>query len=506
MIKYKFIINKLSFYLIFFVITACAVNDKEAFNIIDEAKKIFLDFPKDEENEKKEKVLKAKEATKKKQKLTKKDRVVEKKISNDHQHNILKEGLNNEKKETLLDKELKESKLISKRKEKLIQKEEKEKKVAVQNNLKADQYEFKIGVLLPLTGEHKQIGSLILNALEMALFQSDNKKLKLIIRDTRADAQTTKKVFEDLIDNDIRIFIGPLYSKSLASIENLVSEKNIKVFALTNNSNLAKKGMWTFGIDPQQQIRTILDFVISKGNKNIGFLLPDNSYGYLLYDTIEKALNKNNLFPARVEFFKDDIESQRQAANKISRGFKEYEEDLRKIEEDLERKDSDSLLINNRDLKKPLDSIFIGASGQTLTILASQLQYSSVDPKKVSYVGTSSWEDASILQEPALKGGVFATTSELLQKDIKKTYSTVYGSDIPKVAMVAYDILSLLNAVLNENGEIEYKNLVNESGYLGSRGLFRLKYDGTVERTFQIKKIIKAKFETYQEAPKFFKN
>ena len=110
------------------------------------------------------------------------------------------------------------------------------------------------------------------------------------------------------------------------------------------------------------------------------------------------------------------------------------------------------------------------------------------------------------MQEPALKGGVFATTSELLQKDIKKTYSIVYGSDIPKVAMVAYDILSLLNAVLNENGEIEYKNLLNESGYLGLRGLFRLKYDGTVERTFQIKKIIKAKFETYLEAPKFFKN
>ena len=41
MIKYKFIINKLNFYLIFFVITSCAVNDKEAFNIIDEAKNIF---------------------------------------------------------------------------------------------------------------------------------------------------------------------------------------------------------------------------------------------------------------------------------------------------------------------------------------------------------------------------------------------------------------------------------------------------------------------------------
>ena len=52
MIKFKFIINVLSFYLIFFVITSCAVNDKEAFNIIDEAKKIFLDIPNDKKNEK----------------------------------------------------------------------------------------------------------------------------------------------------------------------------------------------------------------------------------------------------------------------------------------------------------------------------------------------------------------------------------------------------------------------------------------------------------------------
>ena len=98
-----------------------------------------------------------------------------------------------------------------------------------------------------------------------------------------------------------------------------------------------------------------------------------------------------------------------------------------------------------------------------------------MDPKKVLYVGTSSWEDASILQEPALKGGLFATTSEFFQDDIKKTYSIVYGSDIPKVAMVAYDILSLLNASLEENGQIESEYLLNESGYLGLRGLVPIK-------------------------------
>ena len=47
MIKFKFIINILSFFLIISVITSCSINDKEAFNIIDEAKKIFLDISKD---------------------------------------------------------------------------------------------------------------------------------------------------------------------------------------------------------------------------------------------------------------------------------------------------------------------------------------------------------------------------------------------------------------------------------------------------------------------------
>ena len=106
----------------------------------------------------------------------------------------------------------------------------------------------------------------------------------------------------------------------------MFQKKELKVFALTNNTNLAKRGVWTFGIDPQQQTKTILDHIISSGNKNIGFLLPDNAYGYLLYDTIEKVLNRNNLLPSRVEFFKEDIESQRVAAKKISRGFEKYEE------------------------------------------------------------------------------------------------------------------------------------------------------------------------------------
>ena len=83
---------------------------------------------------------------------------------------------------------------------------------------------------MPLTGEHKEIGNLILNALELALFQTDNKKIKLIIKDTKADANTTKEAFEDFLNNNIKLFIGPLYSKSLVSIEKLCFRQKNQYF------------------------------------------------------------------------------------------------------------------------------------------------------------------------------------------------------------------------------------------------------------------------------------
>ncbi len=503
MFKINHINKGLKVFFIFSVITSCTVNDKEAFNIIDEAKKIFLNISNEEKKNKKIKNLNKEEIVK--------EKVDSNKAKQQNTSLPLEKDKLKLKKEQKEINEVKESKLIARKKEPGVKERKKEKKKSIQSYPDLNQNLLKIAVLLPLTGEHKEIGNLILNALELALFQTDNKKIKLIVKDTKADEKITKEVFNELLNDNIKLFIGPLFAKSLVSIEGNISDKNVKIFALTNNTNLAKRGIWTFGVDPQQQTETILDFIITEGNNKIGFLLPDSSYGYLLYDIIEKVLKKNNLKPAKVEFFKNDIDSQRLAAKKISEGFEKYEEYLKELEESLKKENFEEDLTNptltiKETFEKPLDSIFIGASGQTLTILASQLQYSSVDPKKVSYVGTSSWEDTSILQEPALKGGLFATTSEFFQDDIYKTYSLVYGSDIPKVAMVAYDILSLLNATFKENGEIESKYLLNQNGYLGLRGLFRLKYDGTVERTFQIKKIKKAKFQTHQEAPKFFEN
>ena len=512
--------SKALFLLISIVITSCSVNDKEAFDIIDEAKKFLSNITNEDQNineskneievintDKSEEVKKTENAE-----ISELEAFEETEKKEDTKYQP-SEKPKKQKKKYSKKGIVSESKLIKRKNEIEVFKVDEEIEVlkideeiqdTKKTNNKVSYPQIKVGVLLPLTGENKEIGNLILNALELALFQTDSKKIHLIIEDTEADPKKTLQIFKSLIENDVKLFIGPLYSKSLVSVENYASENNVKFFALTNNTNLAKKGVWIFGINPQQQTKTILDFLISNGKKKIGFLLPDNSYGYLLYDTVQKVLKSKNTLPARVEFFKENIDSQQKAAKKISKGFDRYEAYLKEIKEGANLDNNDESMIPKKIFDIPLDSIFIGASGQTLTILASQLQYSSVDPKKVTYVGTSSWEDESILQEPALNRAFFSTTTDFLQKEVTKNYSIAYGTEMPKVAMVAYDILSLLSANIKENGDINMQYLLNENGYLGLRGLFRLKLDGTVERTFQIKTIKKSKFTIYQSAPEFF--
>ena len=399
------------------------------------------------------------------------------------------------------DKELKVDKNTSRvleglesQKEKIVETQKQTNKIEEEANFND---KIKVGVMLPLSGEHSEIGNLILNAIEMAIFQTEENKLELHIKDTEAKSDKAKKVFAELIDEEVKVVIGPLFSKPLAAIQSKVASNNINVFALTNNINLRNKSIWVFGVDPQAQTEKVLRHALEKGSKNIAALLPQNAYGLLLFDTITSFSQENLMKAEKIEFYNFSVESQRKTAQKISEGFEEYMLYLDKIKEQekQEEKSNDALF-----MEKPFDSVFIAASGQNLRVLSSQLQYNNVDPKIVQYLGISSWEDSSILSEPALEGGVFVTTSEMYQKKIKLIYKNSFNEEMPKIAMIAYDIVALLGSLNDVGSNFNIYDLVNDEGYIGLRGLFRLKKNGTVERTFQLKKIKNKKFTILKKA------
>ena len=383
--------------------------------------------------------------------------------------------------------------VLENKKEKIVESQRKTNKIEEETNFND---KVKVGVMLPLSGEHSEIGNLILNAIEMAIFQTEENKLELHIKDTEAKSDKVKKVLSELIDEGVKVVIGPLFSKSLAAIQSEVASNNINLFALTNNINLRNKGIWIFGVDPQAQTEKVLRYAFEKGSKNIAALLPQNAYGLHLFDTITSFSKANLMKIEKIEFYNFSVESQRKTAQKISEGFEDYKIYLDKIKEQDNEEDKSNGIF----MEKPFDSVFIAASGQNLTVLSSQLQYNNVDPKEVQYLGISSWEDNSILNEPALEGGVFVTTSEMYQKKIKLIYKNSFSKEMPKIAMIAYDIVALLGSLKNLGSNFNIYDLVNDEGYIGLRGLFRLKKDGVVERAFQLKKIKNKKFTILKKA------
>ena len=101
------LVNKLIFLLTFTVITSCSVNDKEAFNIIDEAKKFLLNTPDKEKSKKEKKVINQEEENQNQKqtdyKVSKKTQLKEKKTEN----------LEKQKKENVKKSETIESKILN---------------------------------------------------------------------------------------------------------------------------------------------------------------------------------------------------------------------------------------------------------------------------------------------------------------------------------------------------------------------------------------------------------
>ena len=356
--------------------------------------------------------------------------------------------------------------------------------------------------MLPLSGEHEKYGGAFLNSLELSLFQRNNPSIELIIKDTKGDPKIAKKEFNNLLQEDISLLIGPLFSECVKAIDILAMDRNIPILAFTNNIKLARPGLWVLGINPGQQVKRLLDYSVAKGKKEFALLLPNNQYGEIIDTELDIALKNNNLNLIRKVYFNPKNINSKEPIRLITDGFIDLDIKEKENKPKVEQGQEDS---KYEDFKLPYDSIFIAASGQNLRILSSQLQYYNVDPKLVQFIGTSEWEAKNVISEPSLKGGIFAATTKSNSDFFINKYKKYYNNQVPPIAMLGYDAIALAEeSVLNN--KIDLNVLSKEEGFIGLRGLFRLRPDGIVERGLSIYKVEKNKLKIIDKASLLFEN
>jgi len=352
--------------------------------------------------------------------------------------------------------------------------------------------DLKIGMLLPLSGEKSKVGKSLLRASQLSLNKTNNKNIKLFVKDTEDPYKNIISSYYELIGEDVDIILGPLFSENIKLIAPIALDDKTIMITLSNNTEIKNKNIFISGLTPENEITEVLKYAISKGGNKFGVILPDNRYGLRSKELIENKsqISKIVLYDPKEPDFYQVV---KEVANYEKRKF-ELEKKLQELKS-IKTVESEKLykILKNQDTLGSLDfdSLYIGAENvKHLSMLASILPYYDVDPKEVLYIGNSLWSHNIALKEPALEKGIFSNIDQINYEDFANDYYKTFNEKPHKISSIAYDLIGLMSSFQKNNQEINFDNMTSKNGFVGTNGLFRFKKDGDIERLlpiFQIK-------------------
>ena len=96
---------------------------------------------------------------------------------------------------------------------------------------------LKIGALLPLSGELKSLGEDMLYAINLALHDIDNPKIKIYPKDSGSKKEKIIQACKEFRDQNIKVIIGPTDSDFFKELDNF----NDLIFISLSNINSKQK-------------------------------------------------------------------------------------------------------------------------------------------------------------------------------------------------------------------------------------------------------------------------
>ena len=147
---------------------------------------------------------------------------------------------------------------------------------------------IKIGLLAPLSGEYKELGQSIMKSTRMALSDIGTDNIEIYPMDTGIDPNQTLQSATKLKNEGIKIFIGPIFFKSLMYLDEI---QDVIFLSLTNKTNDLPKNVISSGVNSLSQLNAIKDFLELSEVKKTIFLTPDLDYK----NEIKKAIKQSKI-------------------------------------------------------------------------------------------------------------------------------------------------------------------------------------------------------------------
>ena len=334
---------------------------------------------------------------------------------------------------------------------------------------------IKIGLLVPITGQHSEIGKSIIKSVRLAINKIDNPLIEILPRDTQSNPLITLRKAKELNEIGVKIIIGPVFNKNLIYLDEI---KDVIFLSLTNKTINNPKNIISTGINSESQFNTISKFQkINEIEKTI-ILIPKVNYK----EEIEKAIQQSKIKVNRVHYYESDptkLTNQIEAITKYFERKQNLENEIKKLEKSDEPNKKREIV----DLKKldtlgkvDFDAIIISDFDESLKSITTSLLYTDVSPKDVYFITLNQWFDESLLKETSSQPIYFPSINKENYDYFIKTYHETFNEYPNQLSFLSYDLIGLVYYLIVKNNFVVSKKMfLKKNMFKGKIGIFDIK-------------------------------
>jgi branched-chain amino acid transport system substrate-binding protein len=351
----------------------------------------------------------------------------------------------------------------------------------------------KVALLAPLSGANAELGQGILDAAQLALFESGGDRLILVPRDTGGNATGAANAARAVISDGVRLILGPLLAPEVEAVKPIAQDAHINVIAFSTVTNLAGGNTYLMGFLPRQEVVREVGYARQRGLNRFAALAPNSPYGHLMADALQEVAPPSGGAVTKVEFYDPRAGDIAPTVQRLLPGGGAA--------------GGVAPVAASRPAPS-FDALLLPEGGARLKQIARQIKADEGDAKPVQLLGSGLWDTPDIGSEPALVGGWFASSSPVAREDFERRFSATYGHNPPRLASLGYDAAALASVLARGQGGEPFSQqaILNPSGFTGADGLFRFTPNGLVQRALAILEVEPQGTTVVSPAPQSFQD
>ena len=318
---------------------------------------------------------------------------------------------------------------------------------------------LKVGLLAPLSGPYIEIGNSLLNSLQLALEEINDKNVVIVPRDSGFNnEEKISLAINDFKKVGVKIIIGPTTFEEFEQVQ----KYNNMIFISPSNINPEfSNNIISIGVSLESQLTALMKFIKKQNKKKTIIMYPKNQYLELIENKInDLSLNNNfkkfsyspnpEVLTGEIEVLTNYAEGKRRL--ELRKKMFQDKEDEQSLKE-LERLDQLYTLGNVN-----FDSVIIIDFGSNLQSVLTSLVYTDVNQDTVLFTTINQWFDESIFYENTIKNLYYPSVNYDEFKKYNNKYFERFNLYPNDMTILAYDALGLIYYAWKKKGQLNSIN------------------------------------------------